>query len=412
MPRALGEHHDIAIIGGGQAGLAMSAVLQRRGVQHVVIERRQIGERWRTERWESLRFQFPNWSLELPGYAYDGGQPEAFAHWSEILRIIQGYAAATGAPVREETDVTELRRDDLGFTLCVPGGQIHARQVVVATGPFQRPRIPEVSERIPSSVLQTDPTRYRRPDDLPDGAVLVVGSGASGCQISDELRRAGRRVFLSVSSHRRVPRRLLGRDVYWWLDRTGRLAQTIDGLPGRQWPPSTVVTGVAGGYDVDVRAMAAEGVTVLGRVVAASHQTLTLAGNANEVLDEADASFAGFVAAAREFAVAHPDIEFVDEELELATMPAAAPEIGSLDLRRENVAAIIWATGYDYDYGWVRVPVFDAQGRPLQRRGVSPVPGLYFLGLHWMHTFKSGLFCGVGADAEYLAERMVWRPLE
>jgi glycine/D-amino acid oxidase-like deaminating enzyme len=158
MPRALGEHHDIAIIGGGQAGLAMSAVLQRRGVQHVVIERRQIGERWRTERWESLRFQFPNWSLELPGYAYDGGQPEAFAHWSEILRIIQGYAAATGAPVREETDVTELRRDDLGFTLCVPGGQIHARQVVVATGPFQRPRIPEVSERIPSSVLQTDPT--------------------------------------------------------------------------------------------------------------------------------------------------------------------------------------------------------------------------------------------------------------
>src|SRR5439155_1033242 len=165
-------------------GLAMSAVLQRRGVQHVVIERRQIGERWMTERWESLRFQFPNWSLELPGYAYDGGQPEAFAHWSEILRIIQGYAAATGAPVREETDV------------------------------------------------------------------------------------------------------------YWWLDRTGRLAQTIDGLPGRQWPPSTVVTGVAGGYDVDVRAMAAEGVTVLGRVVAASHQTLTLAGNANEVLDEADASFA------------------------------------------------------------------------------------------------------------------------
>ena len=192
----------------------------------------------------------------------------------------------------------------------------------------------------------------------------------------------------------------------------GRFAQTIDAFPGREWPPSTVVTGVSGGYDVDVRGMVAEGVRTLGRVVGASDGILTVARNANDVLDEADASFAGFVAAAREFASGNPDLEVAEEEhTVVASTPATVPEIDSLDLRRENVAAIIWSTGYDYDYSWLHLPVLDAQGRPIQQRGVSPAPGLYFLGLHWMHTFKSGLFSGVGADAEYLAERMAQRAL-
>ena len=401
------EHHDTVVIGGGQAGLAMSAVLQQRGREHVVLEGRQVGERWRTDRWESLRFQFPNWSLALPGYAYSGDDPNGFAHWREVLRVIEDYAASTRAPVRERTEVTGLRTDDGGFVLSVPDGTIHARHVVVATGPFQRPRIPQLSESVAPSVLQTDPTRYRRPEDLPDGAVLVVGSGASGCQIGDELRRAGRTVFLSVSRHRRVPRRFRGKDVYWWLDRMGRFDQTIDSFPGRQWPPSTVVTGVSGGYDVNVRQMAADGIRVLGRIVGASDHALAFARNANEILDDADAAFAGFLAAARERAAANPDLPLDEEEpTGSADLPATVAEVESLDLRGEKVAAIVWATGYDYDYGWLRVPVWDAQGRPLQQRGVTEVPGLYFLGLHWMHTFKSGLFAGVGRDAEYLAERM------
>jgi putative flavoprotein involved in K+ transport len=159
------ERHDIVVIGGGQAGLAMSAVLQQRGREHVVLERRQVGERWRTERWESLRFQFPNWSLELPGYGYSGEDPNGFAHWREVLRVVEDYAASTRAPVREHTEVTGLRTDDGGFVLSVPNGAIDARQVVVATGPFQRPRIPQFSESVAPSVLQTDPTRYRRPED-------------------------------------------------------------------------------------------------------------------------------------------------------------------------------------------------------------------------------------------------------
>ena len=401
------EHHDTIVIGGGQVGLAMSAVLQQRGREHVVLERGRVGERWRTERWESLRFQFPNWSLELPGYAYSGDDPNGFAHWREIVQVIEDFAASTRVPVREHTEVTGLRADDEGFVLAVSDGTLHARHVVVATGPFQRPRVPQLSETVASSVLQTDPTRYRRPEDLPDGAVLVVGSGASGCQIGDELLRAGHTVFLSVSRHRRAPRRFRGKDVYWWLDRMGRFAQTIDSFPGRQWPPSTVVTGVSGGYDVNVRQMVTDGIRVLGGVVGSSDDTLAVAGNANEILDEADAAFVGFLAGAREFAAANPDVGLAEEEpTGSPSLPATVAEVESLDLRRENVAAIVWATGYDYDYGWLRVPVFDSHGRPLHQRGVTQVPGLYFLGLHWMHTFKSGLFAGVGGDAEYLADHM------
>jgi putative flavoprotein involved in K+ transport len=403
----LREHHDTVVLGGGQAGLAMSAVLQQRGREHVVLERGQVGERWRTERWESLRFQFPNWSLELPGYAYSGEDPDGFAHWREILRLIEDYAARTHAPVREHTEVTELRANDGGFALSVSDATIQARHVVVATGPFQRPHIPQFAEGVAPWVLQTDPTRYRRPEDLPDGAVLVVGSGASGCQIGDELLRAGRTVFLSVSRHRRVPRRFAGKDICWWLERMGRFAQTIDSFPGRQWPPSTVVTGVSGGYDVNVRQMAADGIRVLGRVIGTSDGTLAIVRNANQVLDEADAAFAGFLAAARDHAAANPDLPLSEEEPEASTtLPATIAEVESLDLRREKVAAIIWATGYSYDYGWLRVPVLDAERRPLQHRGVTQVPGLYFLGLHWMHTFKSGLLAGVGSDAEYLAEHL------
>ena len=401
------ERHDTVVIGGGQAGLAMSAVLHQRGREHVVLERGRVAERWRTERWESLRFQFPNWSLQLPGYAYSGDDADGFAHCREILRVIEDYAASTRAPLREHTEVTELRADQGGFVLSVPDGTIHARHVVVATGPFQRPRIPPLSEGVAPSVLQTDPTRYRRPQDLPDGAVLVVGSGASGCQIGDELLRAGRTVFLSVSRHRRVPRRFRDKDVTWWLDRMGRFDQTIDSFPGRQWPPSVVVTGVNGGHDVNVRHMAADGVRVLGRVVGTSDGTLTIARNANDILDDADAAFGGFLAAARELAAANPDLDLAEEEPTGSdALPAAVAEVEALDRRRENIAAIIWATGYDYDYDWLQVPVLDAQGRPLQQRGVTGVPGLYFLGLHWMHTFKSGLFSGVGGDAEFIAEHM------
>ena len=405
------EHHETVIIGGGQAGLAMSTVLQQHGHEHVVLERRRVGERWRAERWDSLRFQFPNWSIQLPGYTYSGEDSDGFAHYSEIVRVIEDYAASSRVPVREHTEVAALAEDasGKGFVLSLADRSIHAKRVVLATGPFQRPYIPPMAQDVAPSVLQTDPTRYRNPHELPDGAVLVVGSGASGCQIADELMQAGRRVFLSVSRHRRVPRRFRGQDVYWWLEKLGRFAQTIDTFPNRRWPPSTVITGVNGGYDVDARRLASDGGTVVGRVVGASDGTVALATDANAVLDEADEAYASFLRAARELvseAGLQADLAEEESPADPGPLPTVLEERDSLDLERENITTIIWATGYAYDYGWVRVPVFDEAGRPVQNRGVTARPGLYFLGLHWMHTFRSGLVSGVGSDAEHLAEQM------
>lgn len=402
------EQQDIVVIGGGQSGLAMSRVLQQQGRDHVVLERGRVGERWRTERWDSLRFQFPNWTLQLPGYAYQGPDPEGFAHYRGILRLLEDYAGHMAAPVREHAEVQGLAAlgGDEGFELSLADGSIRARNVVIATGPFQLPRIPTVAHEVPRSVLQLDPTRYRRPEALPEGAVLVVGSGASGTQIADELLRAGRRVYLSVSRHRRAPRRFRGKDAYWWFDALGRFAQTIDSFPGRQYPPSTVVTGVNGGYDVDVRKLAAAGANVIGRVTGASGGGLGVQANANQILDEADQAYAGFVAAARDFINRGGEDGLTEADPGEPEPLPGVQEVESLSLPAEGITTIVWATGYGYDYGWVRIPVFDARGRPAQQRGVTAVPGLYFLGLHWMHTFKSGLLSGVGDDAEFLADQM------
>jgi putative flavoprotein involved in K+ transport len=402
------ERHDVVVIGGGQAGLAMSAILQRHGREHVVLERRRVGERWRSERWDSLRFQFPNWTLRLPGYAYTGDDPDGFAPYLELLGTIEDYAAGLRAPVREHSEVVGLAADgDDGFVLSLPDASLRARRVVVATGPFQRPSVPLAAREVASSVFQTDPTRYRGPRELPEGAVLVVGSGASGCQIADELHGAGRRVYLSVSRHRRAPRRFRGKDLYYWMEKLGRFTQTIDSFPGRRWPPSTVVTGVAGGYDMNVRQMAGDGVTVVGRVLGVSGDTVGIQAGANQILDESDQAYEGFLAAAREFAAAAVHEDLAEEQVApLTTLPASIDEVHSLDLAKENVRAIIWATGYTYDYGWLKLPVFDELGRPAQQRGVTRFPGLYFLGLHWMHTFKSGLLAGVGSDAQYVADHM------
>jgi putative flavoprotein involved in K+ transport len=323
--------------------------------------------------------------------------------------VVEDYAASMGAPVREHTEalaVTERGPGD-GFEVSLAEGSIHAQRLVIATGPFHRARIPELAREVPPSVLQIDPTRYRSPEALPAGAVLVVGSGASGCQIADELLQAGRRVYLAVSRHRRAPRRFRGRDLYWWLEAMGRFGQTIDSFPARQYPPSTVVTGLNGGYDVNVRQLAADGVRVIGRVIGASGPNLAFQANANQVLDEADQAYAAFLLAAREF-ISNKGIEEQfdpDEPEELVHFPGVE-EVESLNLAREGITTVIWATGYAYDFDWVKIPVFDGHGRPIQQRGVTPVPGLYFLGLHWMHTFKSGLFSGVGADAEFLANHM------
>lgn len=393
---------DVVVIGGGQAGLAMSAVLRDRGRDHVVLERFRTGERWRSERWDSLRFQFPNWSIALPGFRYEGTDPDGFATADEIVRLIQGYAAE--APVRERTEVRSVDDDGDGYAVTTNDGRLRARRVVLATGPFQRPHIPSVAADLPDGLVQTDPTRYRNPDGLPPGAVLVVGAGASGIQIADELAAAGRTVFLAVSRHRRVPRRFRGRDVYWWLERMGRFEQTVDRLPGGQWPPHTAVTGVNGGHDIDLRTMARSGVRVIGRLLGVSGTRLAIGDDANQILDEADAAYVAFIDAARAIAPSIEEPLGDDDTVTPGNSPV--PEVGEIDIVRDGIGSIVWATGYEYDYDWLHVDILDEYERPIQRRGVTSAPGLFFLGLHWMHTFKSGLLSGVGADAEYIADSL------
>lgn len=405
----MAERWDTIIIGGGQAGLAMSYCLQQHERKHVMLERARIAERWRTERWDSLRFQFINQSIALPGLSYQSPEPEGFAHHTAISRFIEDYAAKIAAPVRQGVEVTRLWQRDAGdYALDTNAGSMTARHVVVATGPFQRSMIPAAAMDLPRSVYQVHASKYRSPDELPPGAVLVVGSGASGSQIADELQQSGRNVYLSVSPHRRVPRRYRGKDVLWWFDKMGRFEITIDSFPERRYPPSTVVTGVNGGYDMNVRRFARDGGTVLGRVLGCADGKLSTADDASQILAEADKSYDDFVSAAEAWAEKPEVSNHIRDSDEHSVTPILA-EIGgarSVDIAGENVSSVIWGTGYRFDYSWMDLPIFDSRGAPVQRRGVTAFPGLYFLGLHWMHTFGSGLLSYAGRDAAYIARHM------
>src|SRR5262245_16871301 len=268
----------------------MSYHLRQRGREHIILERRRVAERWRTERWDSLRFQLPNAWLALPGKAYAGTDPNGFMHHPDVLRFILDYAKEIAAPVRTGVEVTSLSADEGsgGYSLDTTDGPINARHVVLATGPFQRPMIPDYSRAVPPSVYQTDAIHYRSPAELPPGAVLVVGAGNSGCQIADELLRNGRRVFLAMSRHSRAPRRYRGKDIIWWYEVLGRFDVNIDTFPGRRYPPTSIMTGVNGGYDLDPRRLGSAGVSLLGRVLGINDGTLALADDAEQLLAAAD----------------------------------------------------------------------------------------------------------------------------
>src|SRR5680860_1104284 len=255
------ERIQTVVVGGGHAGLAMSWLLTERSVEHVVLERGRIAERWRSERWDSLHLLSPNWATWLPGWSYSGPDGDGFMHRDEVVDYHEAYAAFFGAPVRSGVEVRSLEPspDGDGLLLCIDGGSLQADNVVIATGPFQAPRLPSAAEQLPEHINQIHSSGYRRPDDLPPGAVLVVGTGASGQQIADELLRAGRRVFVSVGRHRPVPRRYRGRDYFWWLENTGYYDKTAQDVPA-------ACERGGGRYDLDLRRMASEGATLLGRI--------------------------------------------------------------------------------------------------------------------------------------------------
>ncbi|WP_304187798.1 NAD(P)-binding domain-containing protein [Phenylobacterium aquaticum] len=402
------EAHDTLIIGAGQSGLAVSWHLTRLGCPHQVLERARVAERWRSERWDSLAFQFPNWSLQLPGFAYDGPDPEGFSGRDAVADFIAAYAAASAAPVRCGVSVTRLSHDGDRFVLETSDGPMTAAQVVIATGPYQRPAIPAALAGQMGAAKQLHAMAYRNPAELPDGAVLVVGSGASGAQIAEDLMRAGRRVYLAVGSHRRAPRRYRGRDFMFWEFALGAFDQ-----PLAQRTPGTVpplLTGVDGGRDMDLSVLAAQGVTLLGRLAGAGDGRLVFADDRDASLARAEAEYDAFLAACD----AHAQAAGLDLP-PAAPRPPAAPlptPLLELDLAAAGVGSVIWATGYRYDFGWVDLPIFadmTTRAEPLHQGGVTPAPGAYLIGLAWLSRRKSSVMMGMGEDAAFVAEHLAAR---
>ena len=409
------EQIETVVIGGGQAGLAMSYYLGQLGREHIILERQRVAERWRSERWDSLAFQSPNWNIQLPGFAFQAADPDAFASREDVLGFIESYAAFIRAPLRCGLVATALRPKPGSTRLIVEtqGNFFEAKNVVIATGPFQ---VPVVPLPIAGVALHLHSSRYRNPQQLPPGAVLVIGSGNSGVQIAEELCSAGRRVYLSVSKHRRIPRRYRGKDYSWWYLALGDGETTVDQQPNAQ--PARLITGVRGGHDVDLRRLAGDGVVLLGRILDGRGGKLTIARDLGENLARGDASFIDFTQQADEHAARQGlDIPFSDERAQVALNPVeVADPILTLDLAAAGISTIIWANGFRYDFNWIYLPIFangtQSSGRvPLHKRGITRVPGVYFLGLPWLHKLKSAFLNGVGEDAEHLAEQIAGKPL-
>ena len=407
---AVMEAYETVIVGGGQAGLALSYYLSQLGREHVILERGRVAERWRSERWDSLAFQFPNWSIRLPGHEYRGGDPDGFAPRDEVVRFIEQYRDLITAPVRTGVTVRSVSQNagSTRFQLETGAGPLEAANVVIATGPYQAPALPPTRAAGAVDLFHVHSSRYRNPVALPPGATLVVGSGASGCQIVEDLLEAGRTVYLSVGRHRRVPRRYRGRDVFWWLTEMGALDQTVEQRPEGRRTANPLVTGAHGGHDIDLRNYAARGVTLLGHLRGVQDGKLFLAADLDHHVTQGDQGFTAFTRSVDDY-VLRAGMD-APEDVQVSPShagPLEAPD--ELDLHAAGITSVVWATGFCYDLGWIRLPVLDDAGEPVHRRGVTRCPGLYFLGLAWLHKLKSSVLCGVGEDAAYLVERIAER---
>ncbi|MDB5661150.1 MAG: FAD-dependent oxidoreductase [Cypionkella sp.] len=402
------EQVETLIIGGGQAGLAMSAQLRERGVSHLVLERHRIAERWRSERWDSLVANGPAWHDRFPIRSFDQVDPDAFAPRDQIVAYFEGVAAQIEAPVRCGVEVTSLAHGDAGFVAETSAGRIEARNVVVATGPFQKPLVLTL---VPQSagIMQMHSNAYRNPSQLPEGAVLVVGAGSSGSQIADEINRAGRKVYLSVGPHDRPPRGYRGRDFCWWLGVLGQWDAKVK-APGTEHI-TIAVSGAYGGHTVDFRDLAAQGMTLLGRVGAYQDGVLAVGDDLARNIRAGDANYLATLDLADAYAAAEGlDMPLEEEAKLIGPDPDCVTHpILALDLAKAGITSIIWATGFALDFGWLKVDAFDEKGRPAHDRGVSRVPGLYFLGLPWLSRRASPFIWGVWHDAEYLAEHIAAR---
>jgi putative flavoprotein involved in K+ transport len=405
------RRYGVVVVGGGQAGLSVAHALQKRGIRPVVLEKNRIGYAWDQQRWDSFCLVTPNWQCRLPDFPYDGPDPTGFMVKSEIVSYLQRFAAFVGADVREGVSVERLVHNGSGYRLQTSEGELLADHVVVATGGYHTPRRHPEAPRLPAGTLQLDARDYRSSASLPEGPVLVVGSGQSGCQIAEDLFLDSREVHLSVGSAPRSPRRYRGKDVVDWLDRMGYYSMPIGDHPDPRAVRSKTnhyLTGRDGGREIDLRTRALEGMQLHGRLRSITADAIRFNHDLATHLDQADAVYCRIRTSIDQWIAR----EGIEAPVEPPYAPGWQPGPGAdqgLDLQAQPLAAVIWCTGYSSDFRWIDVPVFDGSGQPAHDRGITQSPGLYFLGLPWLHTWGSGRFCGVAEDAEHLASAIAMR---
>jgi putative flavoprotein involved in K+ transport len=398
---------DTIVIGAGQAGLAVSYFLTQGMRPHVVLEKDHVGATWQLKRWDSFTLVTANWMNQLPDFPSRGAGPDDFLSRDGVVGYLQDYSRFFKAPVESGVKANRVSRkpDDSAYRVETTSGTYDARNVVVTTGYFNRERIPAFAGSIPKSVVQIHSSEYRNPASLAPGAVLVVGSGQSGCQIAEDLLESGRAVYLSVGGAGRQPRRYRGKDICWWVAKMGIYDRSFQdpANPTERYQPNPHCSGKNGGHALNLEKFATTGMTLVGRAVAAQGSKLVLAPNVLEAVSKAD-QFSkrlmkmvdGYIDAAG-LQVPGPSDENTDDGT--PREPARIEELRELDLAERRITTIIWAAGYSCDFSWIELPIFDERGYPLQDWGVCRLPGVYFCGLHWMHSLKSGLIFGAGEDA-------------
>jgi putative flavoprotein involved in K+ transport len=398
---------DTIIIGGGQAGLAMSRCLTDEGIDHVVLERGRVAERWRSERWDSLRLLSPKWHSRLPGFSYQGDDPDGFMTMPEVITYFEQYAQSFSAPVQDETTVLSVKRfSEGGYVVRTNQGDWQARAVVVATGHCDVPFVPKAADGLASGVHQVVPSHYRNPDQLPEGGVLVVGASASGIQLAQEIHRSGRPVTLAVGRHTRMPRRYRGRDITWWLETSGMLderAERAFNLESARRQPSLQLVGTPNHETIDLGVLQEEGVRLVGRLSDAEGTRVDLCDDLQANINAAEQKLDRVLGTIDAFI----DETRMDADCRDRRAALEAPEASTeLDLRNAGISTVLWATGYRRQYPWLRVPVLNIRGEIIHDGGVTPAPGLYALGLNFQRTRKSSFIDGVGNDARALADHI------
>jgi putative flavoprotein involved in K+ transport len=402
-------HIPVIVVGGGQAGLSISWHLQQRDIEHLVFERQRAMHAWRERRWDNFCLVTPNWQCQLPGWPYRGSDPDGFMVKHEIIEYLDGFLQHMNPPLREGVTVLSVTpRDGEGFRVVTSAGVWTADQVVAASGGYDLPIVPDWAERLPGDVVQLHSEQYRNAQQLPSGAVLVVGCGQSGAQIAEDLHLAGRRVVLATGPAPRCARFYRGKDVVTWLAEMGYYAMPVDQHPLREGVRDNTnhyVTGREGGRDIDLRRFATEGMQLCGRLVGYDDGVLQFEGNLREHLDEADGIYNGINASIDRWISAQG---ITTAEPPSVYTPVWQPEAEhlTLDLREAGITSVLWCIGFRPDFGWLQADVFDARGNPKHQRGVTAQPGLYFIGLPWLHTWGSGRFSAVAQDAEFVVDQV------